>query len=150
MRIVLLALAGVMAMSGVAHAIFALMPAERVNEVPIERLIANVERNAQGLTPAQKARAIGRLHLLAYLRGSGKLTVYRDRPDEVAEGRIGDCRTLDEQTMGKGNRANWPKAKPGEICEARNYHLGPERELPYVPGRPPADAHLAVAIAAYE
>jgi hypothetical protein len=130
---------------------FALMPADRVRDVPIERLLANIERNAQGLTPAQQARAIGRLHLLAYLRQSEKLTVYRDRPGDVAEGNIGDCRTLDEQAIGKGTRANWPRAKRGERCEARRYHIGPEQEIPYVEDKPlRATAHLMAAIAAYE
>lgn len=138
------------AFGGVAHAIFALMPAERVNEVPVERLIANVERNAQGLTPAQKARTIGRLHLLAYLRQSDRLMVYRDRPSEVVEGPFGECKVLDEQAVGKGTRTNWPKPKRGEICETRNYHLGPEREAPYVAGKPLRNTHLAAAIAAYE
>lgn len=150
MRRALFVAASAMMLSGVAQAMFALVPAERVNDVPIERLIANVERNAQGLTPAQQARAIGRLHLLAYLRQSEKLPVYRDRPGDVAEGFIGDCKTLDEQAVGKGTRANWPKAKPGEKCEARRNHLGPEREIPYVENKPlPATAHLAAAIAAY-
>jgi hypothetical protein len=135
--------------TGAAQAMFAMMPADRVSEVPIERLLANIERNAQGLTPAQKARAIGRLHLLAYLRQSEKLAVYRDRPDDVAEGFIGDCATLDEQVLGKGNR-NWPKAKPGELCEARTYSLGPRHEVPYVEDKPlSATAHLTAAIDAY-
>jgi hypothetical protein len=150
MRVVVIAISLVLVSAPGAQALFALMPADRVNEVPIARLLANLERNAQGLTPAQQARAIGRLHLLAYLRQSEKLTVYRDRPDDIAEGRIDDCITLDEQSMGKGTRANWPKAKPGELCEARRYRLGPEHEIPYVSELPPANAHLAAAIAAYD
>ena len=138
--------------AGAAQAMFALMPADRVDDVPIERLLANVERNAQGLTPAQQARTIGRLHLLAYLRQSEKLTVYRERPDDIAEGFIGDCAALDKQTSASNhNSGRWPKRKPGERCEARRYHLGPEQEVPYVENKAlPATAHLMAAIDAYQ
>lgn len=145
---VLASLVCLLALSEAAQARFALMPADRVNEVPIERLLANVERNAQGLTPAQQARTIGRLHLLAYLRKTEKLAVYRDHPQQVAEGHIGDCITLDEQVIGKDNR-RWPKAKPGEMCEARSYHLEPRREIPYSSNLPVPNAHLTAAVAAY-
>ena len=85
MQIALASLICFLGFGAAAQAMFALMPADRVNEVPIERLLANLERNAQGLTPAQQARAIGRIHLLAYLRQSERLSVYRERPDDVAE-----------------------------------------------------------------
>ncbi len=135
-----------------AFAIFAMVPAERVDEVPVERLLGNLERNAQGLEPAAKARAIGRVHLLAYLRRAVALPVYRDRADDVAEGAIDDCAKLDAQSTGKGPRGNFPPAKPGERCEARSYTLGPKREIPAGAFEGPRgmDPHLAAAIAAYE
>ncbi len=134
-----------------ALAIFALVPADRVDEVPIERLLANLDRNSQNLEPAQRWRAIGRVHLLAYLKQAAALPVYRARPDDIAEGRIDDCEKLDAQTMGKGNRDNFPPAKPGERCEARSYSLGPQREIPNGAGDivAPPSPHLAAAIDAY-
>ena len=45
-----------LAMPGVA--MFALVPADRVDEVPIDRLLANLQHNTQGLSEAQKWRAI--------------------------------------------------------------------------------------------
>lgn len=78
-----------------AFAIFALVPADRVDEVPVERLIANLHKNAQNLPPAVQWRMIGRVHLLAYLRQVATLHVYRERPDDIAEGKIDDCAKLD-------------------------------------------------------
>lgn len=134
-----------------AMPIFALVPADRVDEVPIERLLANIEKNAQGMTPAQKWRAIGRLHLLAYLRQTESLFVYRDKQNDVAEGGIGDCKKLDDESMGRGSRENFPQAIPGERCEARNYSLGPRREVPAGAETTNAqpNAHLAAALHAY-
>ncbi len=135
-----------------ALAIFAMVPADRVDEVPVERLLANLERNAQGLEPAARLRAIGRLHLLAYLRRAASLPVYRERGDTVAEGHIDDCAKLDAQVSGKGSRDNFPPAKPGERCEARTYTLGPKREVPAgaFDGPRGMDQHLVAAIGAYE
>jgi hypothetical protein len=135
-----------------AHAIFAMVPADRVDEVPVERLLANLQANAQKLEPAQLWRAIGRVHLLAYLRKTAALPVYRERANEIAEGTIDDCATLDERVMGKGGRENFPPAKPGERCEARTYSLGPQPEIPDGAhgGRRGLDPHLKAAIAAYE
>ncbi len=138
--------------SSPALAIFALVPADRVDEVPVERLLANLERNTQGLKPAPRLRAIGRLHLLAYVRRAARLPVYRERANEVAEGHIDDCAKLDAQATGKGSPANFPPAKPGERCEARTYTLGPRREIPAsaFDGPRGMDPHLASAIAAYK
>ncbi len=135
-----------------ALAIFAMVPADRVDEVPLERLLKNLEQNAQGLEPAAQARAIGRVHLLAYLRRATALPVYRERGNDIAEGKIGDCAELDAQTMGKGNRDNFPEAKPGERCEARTYSLGPKPEVPAgaFDGRRGLDPHLRAATASYE
>lgn len=151
MRAILAAILMVI-ISAPAFAIFAMVPADRVDEVPVERLLANLERNAQGLEPAPKARAIGRVHLLAYLKRAGSLPVYRDRGDTIAEGAIGDCAALDAQADGKGSRDNFPPPKPGERCEARSYTLGPKREIPAgaFDGPRGMDVHLAAAIAAYE
>ncbi|MFN9161368.1 MAG: hypothetical protein ACK6DM_01465 [Alphaproteobacteria bacterium] len=44
-----------------APAMFAMVPAERVDEVPVERLLANLERNAQKLSEAERWRADGRV-----------------------------------------------------------------------------------------
>ena len=145
------ALLGSVAIALPALAIFAQVPADRVDEVPVERLLANIERNAQGLSPAQKWRAIGRMHLLAYLRKASALPVYRDRPADVAEGHIDDCATLDAQSMGKGGREHFPPANPGERCEARSYSLGPRREIPSGAEAiaVAADPHLHAAIDAY-
>ena len=132
-------------------AMFAMVPADRVDEVPIERLLANLEKNPQQQSPAQKWRAIGRVHLLAYLRQTESLPVYRDRPDGVAEGRIDDCEKLDAEVTGRGTRENFPVPKPGEKCEARSYTLGPEREAAgsLKDPAPRVDAHLRASIDAY-
>ena len=135
-----------------AFAIFAMVPADRVDEVPVERLLKNLETNAQGLEPAARMRAIGRVHLLAYLRRAAALPVYRDRTTTLAEGTIDDCATLDAQSSGKGSPDNFPPAKPGERCEARTYSLGPKREIPAgaFDARRGMDPHLAAATVAYE
>ena len=135
-----------------APAMFAMVPAERVDEVPVERLLANLERNAQKLSEAERWRAIGRVHLLAYLRQAAALPVYRERSGTIAEGKIDDCATLDAQVQGRGTREGFPPAKPGERCEMRTYELGPRAE---VPGslkdlRLPVNPHLMSAIRAYE
>lgn len=135
-----------------AWAMFAMVPADRIDEVPVERLLENIERNAQNLPEAQKWRAIGRLHLLAYLRQVAALPVYRERPGTIAEGEIDDCAKLDAMSEGHGPREGFPEPKPGEKCEARSYTLGPRREAP---GRledepPPANEHLFAAISAYQ
>ena len=142
---------GFAALAAPAFAMFAMVPADRIDEVPVERLLANLERNAQKLPPAELWRAVGRVHLLAYLRQAAELPVYRERPDNIAEGSIDDCEKLDAQTMGKGNRDNFPPAKPGEMCEARTYSLGPKREIPAdaVERAAPPSPHLRAAIHAY-
>ncbi len=148
MRIVLTAILALTVGASVAQAMFALLPAERIDEVPVERLLANVERNAQGLTPAQQTRAIGRLHLLAYLRQRETLAVYRDRPGDVAEGRIDDCLKLSRESL--TSKSHGDRKSNGELCEAREYHLGPRREIPFVANAPLPNAHLAAATAAYQ
>ena len=130
MKRLMIAFAATAALAMPASSMFAMVPADRVDEVPVERLLENISRNAQNLPEGEKWRAIGRLHLLAYLRQAAALPVYRDRPGQVAEGHIDDCAVLDEQTIGKGNRDAFPPAKPGERCEARNYTLGPRDEAP--------------------
>lgn len=152
MRIILSVLL-TLTLAAPALAIFAMVPADRVDEIPLERLLKNLEENAQKLEPAAQARAIGRVHLLAYLRRVGTLPVYRDAANgNIAEGTIGDCAELDAQTMGKGTRENFPEAKPGERCEARTYSLGPKREIPEnaYTGRRGLDPHLAAAMKAYK
>ena len=135
-----------------AFALFAMVPADRVDEVPIDRLLANLERNAQNLSEAQKWRAIGRVHLLAYLRQTAALPVYRERPGNIAEGRIDECSKLDGETIGRGNRDDFPTPKPGERCEARSYTLGPRKEAPgsVQDARPPSNPHLFASIDAYQ
>lgn len=149
---VMLSLVLTLLLAGPALAIFALVPADRVDEVPVERLLANLERNAQQLPPPELARAIGRVHLLAYLRRVSALPIYRERGNTIAEGTIDDCATLDAQSEGRGSRDDWPEAKPGERCEARQYSLGPKREIPEEAhaGRRGLDPHLRAATAAYE
>lgn len=135
-----------------APAMFAMVPADRVDEVPVERLIANLERNAQKLPEAERWRAIGRVHLLAYLRQVAGLPVYRERPDTLAEGKIDDCKTLDMHVEGRGTRDGFPVAKPGERCETRTYSLAPRPEAPgsLKDRRLPMSPHLVAAIRAYE
>jgi hypothetical protein len=152
MKRLMIALAAATVLAMPASSMFAMVPADRVDEVPVERLLENITRNAQNLPEGEKWRAIGRLHLLAYLRQAAALPVYRDNPGRIAEGHIDDCAVLDEQTIGKGNRDGFPQAKPGERCEARTYSLGPRVEAPgkLDDARPPANAHLWAAINAYQ
>lgn len=133
-----------------AIAMFALVPADRVDEVPVERLLTNLRKNVQNLSPAVQWRMIGRVHLLAYLRQVARLPVYRKRPNEVAEGHIDDCRKLDAAAIGKGPR-NFPPARRGERCEAHSYSLAPEHEIPFdgFDKARPRNAHLRRAIEAY-
>jgi hypothetical protein len=53
------------AIAAPATARFARVPAQQVDEVPVERVMANVKRNAQNLPPVDQWRIIGRAHLLA-------------------------------------------------------------------------------------
>jgi hypothetical protein len=76
-------------------ATFEQVPAPRIVEIPIERVLGNLTGNGKMLPTAELQRAIGRVHLLAYLRGVVTLPVLRDKPSEVAEGSIGDCGQLD-------------------------------------------------------
>lgn len=124
-------------------AIFVSAPAPRVQEIPIARLLDNLQRNAQKLSPADLARAIGRVHLLAYLRGATTLPVYREQPERVAEGPLDDCAVPDVDP---------PPASAGrERCEVSLPGPSPSREVPErTSGRSrPADDHLRAAIAAY-
>jgi len=116
--------------AGPASALFVEVPGARIDEVPVDRLLANLERNAQSLPPAKLWRAIGRVHLIAYVRRAGILPVYRKNPDTVAEGRIDDCAKVDEDAGDEESRKDWPKPKPGERCEVRNYSLAPSHEIP--------------------
>src|SRR5262245_42869075 len=99
MRAGLIAVLAMMLATSVAEARMGRVPTDRVREVPVERLLANIERNTSGLSPAQKARAIGRLHLIAYLRRVETLPAYDERPSEFAEGRIDDCAKTDASSF---------------------------------------------------
>lgn len=83
----------------------------RIDEVPIERLIANLKRNAQRLPPDYLWAQIGRVHLLAYIRDSSRLPVHRDNPESIWEGDVVDCARLDDYPkidLNPGDRcANW-------------------------------------------
>lgn len=134
---------------------FANVPVPRVDEVPIERLLANLEQNPRRLPPAEQARAIGRLHLLAHLRATATLPVYRDRPTIVAEGAISLCSNVDRRSS---PRPAVPPPPPGpqspasaERCADATYSVGPEPELPPDWQRPlgAVDAHLHSALKAY-
>lgn len=127
---------------------FVWVPAERVDEVPIERLLANVKRNAQRLPQDYVLAQIGRLHLLAYIRDSDNIPVYHDRPDSVADGEIGDCVEMDKRTRGRPNDAALPVRKRGERCEARAYDLDWYRAIPVTAHDQPRrlSSHLAAAI----
>lgn len=129
------------------RAIFVSAPAPRVREVPVERLLENLQRNAQKLSPAELARAIGRVHLLAYLRGSTTLPEYRDRPGSIAVGRIVDCSELNPSL----NPAAPAASAEREQCEEFIPSLGPTAEVPEGASGSsrPADDHLRAAIAAY-
>jgi hypothetical protein len=102
MKRLMTVLVALVATAGPSMSMFAMVPADRVDEVPVERLLENLERNAQNLPEAEKWRAIGRIHLLAWLKQAAALPVYRERPGTIAEGEIGDCAELDERTLGKG------------------------------------------------
>jgi hypothetical protein len=147
-----------LALAAPAAAIFVRVPAERVDEVPVERLLANLRRNSQKLPPESLWRAIGRIHLLAYIHRSSKLPVYRDRPDTIAEGEVGDCAEMDKKSISMEDdgvrKAHFPKRKPGQLCEARPYaeeRYLTERVVPpkgHAQDRVPS-AHLRAAIDAY-
>jgi hypothetical protein len=144
-----LVLTGVLVFAGAfgtapVRAIFVRAPAPRVTEVPVERILENLERNAQQLSPAEQARAVGRVHLLAYLKGAATLPVYRDQPGRVAEGDLDDCAAVDPDPPAAGG--------PRERCVRPSYSLDPPREVPQagrVAAARPSDAHLQAAIAAY-
>lgn len=139
------------------QALFDLVPADRVDEVPVERLLANLERNPHDLAPANLARAIGRVHLLAYLRAAVRLPVLRWESTYVAERRIEDCVVTDawiskaaaKRPAGSASAPSPPE--PGERCEVPSYSLGPRTEIPAAPpdATPGSEAHLVAAIEAY-
>ena len=145
-----LALATALALAAPAFAIFVGVPSERVDEVPVDRLLANLQRDTN-LDRATRWRAIGRVHLIAYLRQAAILPTYRNQPGVLAEGRIGDCAELDAQAQGRGGPQNFPPAKPGERCEAREYSLGPKPEISQGDRAlaAPPNRHLSAAIDAY-
>jgi hypothetical protein len=116
-------------LSAPAAAFFMVGPGSRIDEVPVDRLLENLERNAQKLPPPQLWRAIGRVHLIAYIRQTDTLPVYRKNPETVAEGGIEDCAKVDAQAD-EELRKGWPKAGPGERCEVRDHSLMPSREIP--------------------
>jgi hypothetical protein len=148
-----LALVGLFALllSAQALAIFARVPAARVDEVPVERLLTNLERNVQRLPDAELARAIGRVHLLAYLRTAVTLPVYRTDRDRIAEGLIWNCVELDAKQQGFQVPQNVPPESLRERCETASYSLAPPREIPREPHSDSLapDAHLAAATTAY-
>jgi hypothetical protein len=115
---------------GAVAAMFVDTPGARVDEVPVERLLTNLERNAQNLPPPQLWRAIGRIHLIAYVRQTRTLPVYRKYPDTVAEWGVDDCAKVDKDGVSEESLKQWPKAKPGEICAVRDYSLAPRFEIP--------------------
>lgn len=145
-------LLGVLVLATAAPAVarFAWVPAERVDEVPVERLLANLKRNTQRLPEDHLWMLIGRVHLLAYIRNSERLPVYRDRPGKVAEGEIGDCAAMDRKSPNKPADVPFPVRRPGELCEARSYGMAWYREVPVRahddPRRP--SKHLNAAIEA--
>lgn len=96
MRVFLILIAVVCA-SGSLCAIFT-GATPHIVEVPVDRILDNLERPAVRLSPVERLRAVGRVHLLAYLRGVVTLPVYRNRPEEVAEGPIGDCQQIAQWT----------------------------------------------------
>lgn len=142
-------------------AIFAFVPADRVTEVPIDRLLANLGRNPDRLTPPEWQRAVGRVHLLAYLRGVVTLPVLRDHPSQLADGTIDDCSLLDPPTAAEQRQIDVriragrpPVVRPptGERCLTPTFSLAPRPEIPVErdSGRPASDRHLAEARTAYE
>ena len=121
------------------------MPA--VEDVPVDRLIANVTANKDHLTRSERARALGRLHLLAYLRHSRRLPVtYRNPSDRgtpaVIDNNISTCVTLR------------PGAEPpghDDVCGTMTYYNSPRPEIPPLRGAlPPPDRELALATDAYK
>lgn len=146
------ALAAVVAgLAAPAAAFVTFGPGARIEEVPVERLVANLHRNAQNLPPAQMWRAIGRVHLIAYVRQTATLPVFRDHPGTLAEGRIDDCAKVDRDGTSEEERKDWPKPKPGERCQARDYSVRPSNEIPsgaFEQSRTQS-AHLTAALDAY-
>ena len=61
MKRLMIAFAATAALAMPASSMFAMVPADRVDEVPVERLLENISRNAQNLPEGEKWRAIGRL-----------------------------------------------------------------------------------------
>lgn len=109
----------------------------RIDEVPVERLIANLKRNYQQWPADYVWATIGRLHLLAYIRNRETLPVHRDSPEIVAEGEVGDCAVLEGQLRGK----------PGDQCEGLSYDSY-WRAIPAIAHQQPRrlSAHLTAAI----
>lgn len=144
---------GLMMLPAPTFGIFALVPAERVREIPVTRLLTNLDRNAAGLSPAERARAVGRVHLLASLRSTTNLPVYATKPYLVAEGRIDDCTALDGWLEVARFGPFAPPVMPSASarCEERVTSLEPRPEVPRSasPERPDPDAHLAAALSAY-
>jgi hypothetical protein len=126
----LCAIVAALALAYPATARFARVPAAQVDEVPIERLLANLQRNAQGLSPEQRWRAIGRVHLLAYVRQAKRLPAYRREPGFVAEGKIGDCAEMDLGAIGAPTNQPFPVRRPGDLCEAHSYGFDYRPEVP--------------------
>ena len=120
------------------------MPA--VEEIPIDRLIANVTANRDHLTPSERTRALGRLHLLAYLRHSWRLPVTYRNPDDRGKPVVTDENISTCVTTGPGR----PSARPDDACGVMTYYNSPRPEIPTLRGALPApDRNLGLAIDAY-
>lgn len=139
----LLAVIVVVAATRTGSAIFAQVPPVRVQEVPVTRVLENLRRNPRGLPASELERAIGRLHLIAYLRASDSVYVYPpqspgDPPTQVVEGVVTPCGPVF-------------LAASADLCKEPEYSLEPAREVPSLGSavRPGGVAHLAAATAAY-
>jgi hypothetical protein len=136
MRARLMTIAFWTALAASTAAIPYIPPPQPVYEAPIDRALANVAA-MEDLAPAQRARLLGRLNLLAFARDDANFTYLRE------DDRFNEPGSLPCSEAPRGHRREeTPRTfAPGEQCARIDYAVGPRLELPRTaPATPGAGA----------
>ena len=128
-----------------------------LEEVPIERLLRNIERNRDKTKMYAYWLSLARVHLLAYIRQTKTLPAYtrRQNEDEVAtafDGPFVGCDPIAQPKNKPAAKDAEPKA--GSKCKSEDlqFNYPAPRALPVgtLAVRNPVDDHLKAAVSAYQ
>ena len=141
MRARLLALAFWAGLAASTAAIPYIPPPQQVYEAPIDRALENVAA-MEGIEPAQRESALGRLNLLAYARDNANFTYITENNQLDLAGSVlcSEVRPMRYQE----EEPNAPTFGPDERCAAFDFQLGPQREIRDTT-RPPTPSAGALA-----